>query len=184
MPVKYENFRGDIYYLVRKKTKKGNWQYYFTKNKKENLVDSIPDGYEIDEKPNGNVYLIKERPKVITEEEKMMVKKGVEIYSNIDYFKVYIKKEIITIYIAQETAKSLRKFIGPFIDDKEFNKYLTFIPVLRFILVDKNERLFEIERYCFRGSVDDWIPLDGGNLEALIEEYCRHLGEDSFYNLF
>jgi len=183
MPVKYENFKGDVYYLIKKKTKKGNWRYYFTKNKKGNLVDSIPEGYEIDEKPNGNVYLIKERPKLITEKEKTMVEKGVKRHSDVDYFKVYIKEEKITIYTAKDTTKTLKDHLGPFFNEKEFEKYLNFTAVLRFILVHEDERIFELERYCFRGSIDDWIFLDAGKLEVLVEEYCKHLGKDSFYNL-
>lgn len=184
MPVTYKNYYGDIYYLIKKKTKKGNWRYYFSKSKgKGELADSIPEGYEIDEKPNGNVYLVKETPELISDEEISLIENSVKKYSDIKYFRVYVKGEKITIYIAQDSTDSLKEFIGPFYDEKKFRKYLTFSPMLRFILVDKTERIFEVERYCFRGGIDDWILLDGGNLKEKVKQYCKHLGKDSFYEL-
>jgi hypothetical protein len=33
--------------------------------------------------------------------------------------------------------------------------------MLRFSLDDKEKRQFIAERYCFRGSIDDWIYLSG-----------------------
>jgi hypothetical protein len=37
----------------------------------------------------------------------------------------------------------------------------TYSPKMRFILEHKEKRLFVTERFCFRGSVDDWIYLGG-----------------------
>ena len=31
--------------------------------------------------------------------------------------------------------------------------------VMRFVLVDWEKRLFSVERFCFRGSVEDWISI-------------------------
>jgi len=62
-----------------------------------------------------------------------------------------------------------------------------FTPVFRFTLVDPQERLFIAERFCFRGSIDDWMGLCNGgpdSLRTLAKRYVRHLGEDSFYELF
>ena len=183
MPVTYENYCGDTYYLNKKKNKKGNWRYYFAKSKKGELADTIPEGYEIDEKPNGNVYLIKEKQKLILDEEENIVNNGIEKYSNIEYFRLYVKENKITIYIAQDSVSSLKELINPVQNEKLFRKCLTFSPVLRFILVDKTDRIFEVERYCFRGFIDDWILLDGGELKDIVKEYCKHLGKDSFYEL-
>jgi hypothetical protein len=55
---------------------------------------------------------------------------------------------------------------------------------LRFILVDPDERRFEVERFCYIGGVDDWIYLDGPDeLERLVRKYTQHLGKESFYDL-
>ena len=51
-------------------------------------------------------------------------------------------------------------------------------------IVDARKRLFSVERWCFRGSIDNWIPLDdGGALRAVAEEYVPHLGQASFFEL-
>ena len=56
---------------------------------------------------------------------------------------------------------------------------------MRFVLIDKEKRLFNVQRYNYRGSIDDWINIDFFQpLEELVEEYVRHLGEDSFFELY
>ena len=37
----------------------------------------------------------------------------------------------------------------------------TFSAVFRFILNDPEKRLFTLERYCFKGSIDDWMYIAG-----------------------
>jgi hypothetical protein len=59
--------------------------------------------------------------------------------------------------------------------------------VLRFTLVDEDDRTFHAQRWCFRGSVDDWIGLwsSGGDgpLTDLVKRFCPHVGRESFYEL-
>jgi hypothetical protein len=57
--------------------------------------------------------------------------------------------------------------------------------MLRFTLIDKEARIFVAERFCFRGSVDDWIPIAGPNtLAAHVRKFVKHLGQESFYDLY
>ena len=52
-------------------------------------------------------------------------------------------------------------------------------------LQDETARLFLPERYCFRGSVDRWIPIGGPDkIEKLAAKFLPHLGRESFYELF
>ena len=41
------------------------------------------------------------------------------------------------------------------------------------------------ERWCFRGSVDDWISLMGGRqtLEKQARKYLPHLAKESFFDM-
>jgi hypothetical protein len=56
--------------------------------------------------------------------------------------------------------------------------------MLRFELVNPNTREFSAERWCFRGSIDNWIPLAGyGPLAKLVEKYAKYLGQESFFEL-
>jgi hypothetical protein len=56
-------------------------------------------------------------------------------------------------------------------------------PMLQFILEEKEQRLFTAQRYCFRGSIDDWIDIDHGTLATLVRTYVKHLGNESYFNL-
>ncbi len=162
MPVEYINFKGDKYYLHEGLTKKGNPKYWFSKNLEGKLVDEIPDGFEIYEEPNGMVFLRRIGPKLVTDEEIKAVEDSIpeELRAKVD-----VKKDVITIYLA------------------EFF-YVIYMAMMRFILIDKTTREFEVERYCFRGSIDDWIGLDRStDLKQLAKKYCFHLGKESFYDL-
>jgi len=56
--------------------------------------------------------------------------------------------------------------------------------MLRFTLTDEKNRQLSADRWCFRGSIDDWFPLsDYEELSKLVAEYCRHLGRESFFEL-
>lgn len=56
--------------------------------------------------------------------------------------------------------------------------------VLRFVLIDKKTRTFVTQRFCFRGSIDDWIHVGGpGALAAQVRQFVKHLGRESFYEL-
>ena len=58
--------------------------------------------------------------------------------------------------------------------------------MMRFKLVDRAKRLFVVQRWCFRGSVDDWIGLGSRTrapLPNLVRTYVPDLGKESFYDL-
>ncbi len=64
-------------------------------------------------------------------------------------------------------------------------KVQTYSPMLRFTLHDKETRSFDVERAWFTGGEDAWLWLDGpAGLRELASNYCRHLGKDSFYDLY
>jgi hypothetical protein len=57
--------------------------------------------------------------------------------------------------------------------------------MMRFCLVDQERRTFTAERFCFRGSIDDWIHLGGPNtLKKLAKRYIKLLGTEEFYGLY
>jgi hypothetical protein len=179
MTVSFKNFRGEIYYLHSKLTKKGNTSYHFSKKAEGAAeIDEVPDGIEIYEDPNGKVYAKKKTKRFIQENELRLVEEGMKKHSSIKDFKLDIKKDVIYIYTV-ENAFEDAPFPKTLLD--EYKRYET---SLRFILVDPDERRFEVERFCYIGRVDEWIYLDGPDeLERLVREYVQHLGEESFYNL-
>ena len=56
--------------------------------------------------------------------------------------------------------------------------------MLQFILDDEKRRTFTAQRYCFRGSVDDWIDIGYGPLTTLVKQYVKHLGKESYFELY
>lgn len=179
MPVSYENFRGEIYYLHSRKTKRGNTTFHFSKQSK-GVVDpvEIPKGFEIYEEPNGNVYLRKKTKPYLHAKEIEMIQSGIKKHSEIEDFKLDIKKDIVYIYTVDHSIadESFPKQLG--------QKYKQYDTPLRFLLIDQEERRFEVQRFCYLGSVDDWIYLDESTkLKELVQEYTQHLGKESFYEL-
>ncbi len=56
---------------------------------------------------------------------------------------------------------------------------------MRFVLVDKEKRTFVAQRFCYLGSVDDWIDIsEAGKLCDLACAYLPHLGKDSYFDLY
>ena len=61
---------------------------------------------------------------------------------------------------------------------------LSYSPMMQFVLNDAQTREFVVQRWCFLGSVDDWISLSSStDLNELVKKYGRHLGKESFYDL-
>ena len=60
-----------------------------------------------------------------------------------------------------------------------------FTPVLRFILDDQETREYHAERWCYLGSVDDWIYVGhSGKIEHLAKILTPKLGTDEIYELY
>ena len=76
MPIQYTNRRSQTYYLHQGTTKTGKPKYYFSMKSEGTLADKIPDGFEIYENPNAQVFLRKIQPKIITDEEVALVEQG------------------------------------------------------------------------------------------------------------
>ncbi len=159
MPVEYINRKGQTYYLHQGTTKTGKPKYFFSRKQAAHPVDTIPEGLEIYENPNAQVFLRKIQPKLIWEEEIAIVKSGMEKFSAVKLYQIDVKKNILTVFVDAQA-------------------------MLRFVLIDEKERKFSVQRYCFLGSIDDWIDLgESGSLKNLVKTYVKHLGKDSYYEL-
>ncbi len=190
MTIQYVNRKGKTYYLHQGTTKKGNPKYYFSMKSEGNLVDEIPEGYEIYENPNAQVFLRRVRPKIITDEEVAIVEEGMRQFSSVKYFQVDVKKNVIIIYTASQNVEGLTEVFGGFFAGASskikdaLTQSITYSPMLQFELVDQEKRHFITQRYCFLGSIDDWIQIGGvDSLPNLVKQFVKHLGEDSYYEL-
>jgi len=163
---------------------------YFFSMKPEAALDFIPEGFEVYENPNAQVFLRKIPVPVFTPEEIEMVKSGVKEYVQIVNCIVDVKAKNIIVYVCDQNVDRLTEIVSichgkdsPSVRDA-LARSLTYSPIMQFVLKNAKTREFMVERWCFRGSVDDWIELDDGtDLKKLVKTYAPHLGQDSFYDL-
>ena len=191
MPVEYTNKKGKTYYLHRGMTKNQKIRFYFSRKTEGDLVNTMPDGYEVYENPNGGVYIRKTRTRVISDDELATVENEVRRFSHLRYCKVDVKKGIISIHTPRQDVDGLLDVVRSFsgaggVDvQRTIGQLVTYSPELRLILVDKEARLFQTQRYCYRGSIDDWISLGGpSKMDELVSRYVKHLGTEDFFGLF
>lgn len=190
MAIEHINRKGKTYYLHQGKTKTGKPKYFFSLKSEGTPVDQIPKGYEIYENPNTQVFLRKIPPQIVTPEEVDIVQAGVKRYAKIEHCIVDVKGKHIVVYLCDQNVDALMEIasMGLGGDTAKMQETLlrsvTYSPMMQFVLEDEKTREFGAERWCFRGSVDDWIRLDSGcDLKALVKKYVPHLGQKSFYEL-
>jgi hypothetical protein len=193
MPVQYTNRSGKIYYLHRGLTKSGKPKYYFSMRFKGDLVESIPEGYEIYEDPfRAQVFLQRKQPQAISDSEKTLVENALDRLKGSKRYLVQVRGKIISILESNEDLDELRNscesssfgFLRSRLEET-FERSLTYTAVMRFTLVDEEHRVFDPERFCFRGAIDDWISIgEPDQLDALIERFLGFLGRESFYELY
>ena len=81
MPITHTNAKGKTYYLHQGTTKTGKPKYYFSIESNGELAESIPAGFEIYENSNTQLFLRCILPKIITDEERQVVKDGMRKYA-------------------------------------------------------------------------------------------------------
>ena len=155
MAITYKNRQGKTYYLHQGTTKKGNPTYFFAMHQDGVMTDTIPDGYEIYENPNAQVFLRKIKAKVITDEEIAIVDSAIQSHVNVTKYIIDTKGKIISIYLPDQNIEALEALFQQFPQrDKKkdiWNEILTYSPMMQFEIVDTKKRLFVVNRYCFLG---------------------------------
>jgi hypothetical protein len=185
MPVTHVHHKRDTYFLHAGKTKAGKPKFWFAKSAEGDLVESIPEGYEVYENPNAQVFLRKFVPQLVTPAEIAVVEDGLKRYAPGKNCVVDVQKEHIVVYYAERANLDFEGFDFGFRSVPVY--YRDYMKVMRFTLADEKKRAFRVQRWCFRGSIDDWIDLwasgSEGKLPDLVEKFCPHIGQESFYEL-
>jgi hypothetical protein len=164
MAVKHVNRKRQTFYLHETKTKTGKPKYFFSMKDDGVLVDSIPDGFEVYENPDAQVFLRKKKPQFITDSEIAIFREALREHAKNQFCMADVREKHIVVYHSR----------GGDLYQK----------VLRFTLIDEDSRKFAAERWCFKGSIDDWIYVSGsGDLATLVKRYAPHIGQESFYEL-
>jgi hypothetical protein len=191
MPIQFINRKGDTYFLHEGLTKTGKPKWFFSKKAEGKLAEAIPAGYEIYENHNAQVFLRIIVPMLVTKNEIETVDEGVRKFAKLRNFIVEAKNDSIIVFVADEKTDFFEELMGSRFGITDRDKLasiiqatLSYMPMMRFVLVDEDKRNFTAERWCFRGSIDDWIPLMGiGDLSTLVKKYTPHLGKESFFEL-
>ena len=196
MPVTYTNRKGVTYYLCQGVTKTGKPRFYFAREPQGDPVEQIPEGYAISESVNGIVSLVKARPAQILPDEVAAVESAVRRHQKSRNYRVGVKQNRIEVY----------ERVGPDVDDllpifqqlggtrpglaeqlqARLDQNAQFKAEMRFVLKDAEQRTFQAQRMCYRGSIDDFIDLRGelGAIEELARRLVPKLGTDAFFELF
>ena len=195
MAVEYTNRKGDLYRILQGRTKTGKPKYYCSRKPGGVPVESLPPEFEIHEHPDtATVSVRKVRPSRILEQEIQFIDAQIRSLAGIDHFILDRNGDEIIVYLCDRDPKQvdqmIGKLLGPFgiaggLGDWARQR-ARYSPVMRFTLVDEVKRHFQLERWCFRSQVDDWIPISAPaqTLEKLTRKFVPHLGRESFYELF
>jgi hypothetical protein len=188
MPITHTSRTGKTYYLHIGPKRGGGTQHYVSTKPDGPLADRLPEGFEIHETVNGQVHLRRRQPKLIHDEEVDCIRRGLPRPGLGHHYKIEVRGEILTVHESAKDLGYLREFM-PHLSLSDLDsigaRTAHYQAVLRFILVDAERRVFAPERYCFRGSVEDWISIGpSGSIEKLAARYLKHLGRDSMYELF
>ncbi|MEJ2170704.1 MAG: hypothetical protein P8X90_34860 [Desulfobacterales bacterium] len=192
MPITYTNRKGRTYFLCKGKTKTGKTRYYFAGEQKGEPVDEIPEGYKISESVNGIVSLAKDRPSLIHAKDVAVVEAEIKRHPKRRRYRVRSKHDRIEVYeMAGPDAEDLAEIYGDFTFSKPVEQAQTFLDShsqfrveMRFILADPENHTFRAQRWCYLGSIDDWIDIDYGSIEHLAKEWIPLLGTDELFNRY
>lgn len=111
-------------------------------------------------------------------------------------YRVTVQKNQIVIYKRLgPDVETLSKIFGEFSPlpsdivkrrvQEQLDKMARFSPIMRFILVDPEERNYKAERWSYFGDIDDWIDTgESGKLDKLARRLIPKLGTDDFFELF
>ncbi len=135
MPVTHVNRKRDTYYLHVGTTKTGKPRYWFAKGAEGDLVESIPEGYEVYENPDAQVFLRKIVPQLVTPTEVATVKDGLKRYAPAENCLVDVQGEQIVVHHAERISLDLDRLGFGFGDPSVYHG--RYMKIMRFILADK-----------------------------------------------
>jgi hypothetical protein len=112
-------------------------------------------------------------------------------YAEVQDCKIDVKGNAIVVYTPNQSVEEfaqLLRGLNPFISEAQvralFARSVQYSPMLQFVLDDAKRRTFTTQRYCFIGSIDDWLDIGHGILPTLVKRYVKHLGQESYFELF
>ena len=169
----YENRMGDVYYLQEGRTRTGKPNYYAARKRTGTPLAAMPEGHEFYERTDtAQVVVRKILSSQITEFERRQAEDIVRRASGLKHFVVAIEGDALVIYTPSVSRADADRLIdlmmGPGLGKgsamaeklrEERMRHCQYMKMLRFELVNPDRREYRAERWCFRGSIDDWFDL-------------------------
>jgi hypothetical protein len=188
MPITHTSRTGKTYYLHTGPKRGGGTQHFLSTKAAGPLAERVPEGFEIYETVNGQVFLRRQPPKLIREDELDIIRRPLARPRAGMRYQVEAQGKVIMIHEGSDNLRLMREtawHLSVQEQERIAAEFAHYQPVMRFILTDAERRVFDPERFCFRGSVDDWISIGPpASLEKLAAKYLNHLGQDSLYELY
>jgi hypothetical protein len=194
MTIEYVNRRGDKYFLYQGKTKTGKPKYYVSRKPGGVGVDCMPEGYEFHENPRDGVLSVRKiRPTKVLPQERAQLAAWARELAGTEYVIVEIEDDSLVVYSPgtdpMARANLITAMFGGSVAEKLshlswIGANATYSPMFRFSLEDEDKRLFSADRWCYKGSIDDWFPLSSRKpLEQHARAFLPHLTKESFFEL-
>jgi hypothetical protein len=206
-PFYVTNQHGQSYYLHRKRRSDGQ-VVYVLRTSATNALGALPDSLEVREHVHGRVSVRRRRARPISESETDLLGtalaqsrpfayrldidgRAATIYASADDRRCF--SESLEADFAEGFSQALRtlltkRYSAELIEmfrtrrEEKRNRRPRYYPLMRFVLADRERRLFSVERVCFTGE-SSWIRLQTLSLPAALMKYLPHLGRDSFFDL-
>ena len=190
MAIVHVNRQGKTYYLHVGTTKTGKPKYFFSLSSDGTLVDQLPVGFEAHENASGQVSLRRALPILITDAEVKIVESArARIAAARDSY-VDRAREILTVYVADRSdgLEAIFRTLAPLASSASIEEQLRrsrrYDAVFRFVLLDPETRVFQAQRFCYLGSIDDWVFIGESGSLAEVARCLKHIGKDSYYELY
>lgn len=190
--MKYVNRRPQVYYVFQGVTKSGKPKFYVSRKEESAAgvqIDSLPDDFELFESPtDARVSIRKKVHSEICDNELQFVRERIDLIVRNVHSRVVSEGRSIVIYESSGhgSFNSMSDIFGSLTSRsaEAMQSAGNMSPAFRLKLIRKHERIFEIQRFCFRGSIEGWISLHHeGSLDELCQHYLKHLGQESFFEL-
>lgn len=206
-PFSYTNRYGQTYYLHETSRTEGR-RSYVMRTRACGAIKDLPEGLEVRENVHGRVSVRRRRKRQFRKLEDQLLRRALERCRPFAY-ELDIEGSAATVYASAEDRKCFlesldAEFADGFADAltktlaKRYSPELVamfrarrkektpkrprYYPLLRFVIADKERRLFAVERVCFTGD-KGWVRLETLPLSAAVLKYLPHLGRDSFFDL-
>ena len=189
MAMTHVNRQGKTYYLHVGTTKTGKPKYYFSLSGEGVLADQVPVGFEAHESADGRVTVRRVLPILITDNEVKVVDSARARVAAARRGYVDRARDILTVYVADRSdgLEAIFRNLAPLASsasiEEQLRRNLRYDAVFRFVLLDPETRVFQAQRFCYLGSIDDWIFIgESGSLTEVVR-CLKHIGQDSYYEL-